>query len=86
MVGLVDFLVRLITSHLAYGVLEHDVLLEEMVDRHLIIGIIVHGALEKETEETLYAKSSGSRRKVAEQTDSEPTMAFSNKMPASFLL
>lgn len=44
----IDFLVSLIAAHLADGVLEHYVLLEEMVDGHLILCIVVLRTLEEE--------------------------------------
>ena len=63
----VDLLVGFVTAHLADGVLEHGVLLEKMVDRHLSLSIVMHRTLEEETEEALCAVTSGSHGKVAQQ-------------------
>ena len=45
---LVDLFVRLVAAHLADGVLEHRVLLVEVVDGLLALGVVVHGRLEEE--------------------------------------
>ena len=67
----VDFFVSLITSHLADSVLEHDVLVEEVVYSLLALSIIVHRTLEEETQEALYAVASGACSEVHEQREVE---------------
>ncbi len=63
----IDFLVSLIAAHLADGVLEHYVLLEEMVDGHLILCIVVLRTLEEEAQEALSAVTACTGCEVAEQ-------------------
>ena len=63
----VDLFVGLVTAHFADSVLEHHILLEEVVYGHLVFGVVVHGALEEEAQEALYAISAGTGRKVAQQ-------------------
>ena len=41
----IDFLVSLVTAHLADSILEHHVLLEKVVYRHLTLSVVVHRAL-----------------------------------------
>ena len=69
--GLVDFFVSLVAAHLADGVLEHDVLLEEVVYGHLVDGVVVLRALEEEAEEALCAPASGTCGQVAQQDEVE---------------
>ena len=64
----VDFLVCLITAHLADGVLEHHVLLEEVVNGNLVLSVVVHRALEEEAQEALSAIAAGATSQVDEQT------------------
>lgn len=45
---LIDFLVSLIATHLADSVLEHHILLEQVINGNLILCVIVHRALEEE--------------------------------------
>ena len=52
---LIDFLISLITAHFAESVLEHYVLLEQVVYRHLALSVVVHRALEEEAQEALSA-------------------------------
>ena len=70
-VCLVDSLVSLVAAHLADGVLEHDILLEEVVHWHLTLGVVVHRALEEEAEEALYAVTAGTGGEVAQQYEVE---------------
>lgn len=50
---LVYFLICLIATHFANGILQHDVLLEEVIYRNFVLCIVVHRALEEETQEAL---------------------------------
>ena len=68
---LVDFLVSLIAAHLADGVLEHYILLEEVVDGNFTLGVVVHRALEEEAEETLDAMTAGAGSEVAQKHEVE---------------
>ena len=63
----IDSLVSRIAAHFAYSVFEHYILLEEVVDRHFVLGVVVHRALEEEAEEALYAIAAGASGKVAEE-------------------
>ena len=69
--SLVYFLICLIAAHLTNGVLEHNVLVEEVVDSFLALSVIVHRALEEEAQEALYAIASGTCGKVHEQCQVE---------------
>ena len=63
----VNRLVCMIAAHLADGVFQHYVLLEEVVYGHLVFCIVVHGALEEEAQEALYAITSATCGEVAEE-------------------
>ena len=63
----IDLFVSLVAAHLTDGVLEHDVLLEEVVDGHLALGEVVHGALEEEAEEALDAVTACTCCEVAQE-------------------
>lgn len=69
--GLVDGLVSGVASHLADGVLQHHILLEEVVDRYLVLGVVVHRALEEEAQEALDAVTAVAGSEVAEQHEVE---------------
>ncbi len=64
---LVDFFVSLIATHFADSVLQHGVLLEEMVDRNFTLGVVVHRALEEEAEEALDSVTAGACCEVAQK-------------------
>ena len=68
---LIDGLVSGIAAHFADGVLKHHVLLEEVVDGHLALCVVMHRALEEEAQEALYAMASGACCEVAEQHEVE---------------
>ena len=59
---LIDFFVSFITAHFPKGILQHHILLEEMIDRNFMLCIVVHRTLEEETQETLDAVTSGTCR------------------------
>lgn len=63
---LIYFLVSLVTAHLTDGVLEHSVLLKEVVDSFLALSVVVHRALEEEAQETLDAIATGTVSQVRE--------------------
>ena len=67
----VYLLVCLISAHIADGILQHGVLLVEVVHGFLALGEVVHRTLEEEAQETLYAVTAGAGSKVAEQTQVE---------------
>ncbi len=52
---LVNEFVGLVAAHFTDGVLEHCVLLEEVVYRHFVYSVVVHRALEEEAQEALCA-------------------------------
>ena len=64
---LVDSFVGGIATHLADCVLEHNVLLEEVVNGNFVLGVVVHRALEEEAEEALDAVAAGAGSEVAQQ-------------------
>ena len=66
---LIDFLVNLVAAHLADGILQHGVLLIEVVYGFLALGVIVHGRLEEETQEALYAVAAGTGGQIAKQAE-----------------
>ena len=68
LICLIDFLVSLIATHLADSVLEHYILLEQVVNGDLILCVIVHRALQEEAQEALSAKTAGAVSEVHEQT------------------
>mgnify|MGYP001125850602 CR=1 FL=1 len=55
-VSLVYFFVSFIASHLAQSILQHDILLEQMIYRNFTLCIIMHRALQEEAQETLDTK------------------------------
>lgn len=63
----VDKFICLVTAHFADGVLEHGVLLEEVVYGNFTLGVVVHGALEEEAQEALYAVAAGAGCEVAQE-------------------
>ena len=68
---LINLLVSLISTHFADSVLQHSVLLEEVVHRFLTLCVVVHRSLEEEGEETLDATAAGTGGQVAEQAEVE---------------
>ena len=51
----VNHFVSLVSTHFADSVLQHYILLEEVVYRHFVLGVVVHRALEEEAQEALDA-------------------------------
>ena len=78
----VDFLVCLIATHLTDSVLEHHVLLEEVVNGNLVLGVVVHRALEEEAQEALSAITAGTACKVDEQTQVKAQGCCKNRVAA----
>ena len=68
---LVDFFVGLVSAHFADGILQHGVLLIEVVDGLFAFRVVVHRSLQEEAEEPLYAPLSSACRQVAEQAEVE---------------
>ena len=67
----VDFFVGFVSAHLANGVLEHDVLLEQIVYGGNAAGVVVHGALEVERHPCLYTLAAGSGCQVCAKHEIE---------------
>ncbi len=65
--GLINLLVSLVAAHLADGILEHHILLEEVVDGHLIFSVVMLRALEEEAQEALCAVAACTLGKVAQK-------------------
>ena len=59
--------VGLVAAHFTDGVLEHCVLLEEVVYGHFVYSVVVHRALEEEAQEALYAVAAVAGGKVAQE-------------------
>ena len=56
---LIDFFIWLVTAHLADGILQHGVLLIEMVNSFLTLGVVVHRTLQEEAQEALRTVTTG---------------------------
>ena len=68
---LVDRFVSLVTAHFADSVLQHCVLLEEVVYGYFVLGVIVHRALEEEAQEALDAVAAVACCEVAQKYEVE---------------
>ena len=68
---LIDLFVGFVAAHFADGVFEHGVLLIEMINGLLALGVVVHRRLEEEREETLDAVTTSTGSQVAKQTEVE---------------
>ena len=62
--SLIHLLVWLVSAHFANSILEHCVLLEEVVHRHFTLGVIVHWTLQIEAQEVLIAILTSARCQV----------------------
>lgn len=69
--ALIDRFVSFVTAHFANSVFEHGVLLEEVVNGHFVLGVVVHRALEEEAQEALDAVTAGASGEVAQQNEVE---------------
>ena len=78
----VNRLVSFVAAHFADSVFEHYVLLEEVVDGHFMLGVVVHRALEEEAQEALYAVASGACCEVAEQYEVEAEGSCEDRVAA----
>ena len=79
---LVDFLISLVTAHLADGVLQHGVLLVEVVHSLLALGVVVHWRLEEEAQEALGAVTASTGCKVAQQSEVEQQWSCKDRVAA----
>ena len=79
---LVNLFVSLVASHFADGVLQHGVLLVEVVDGFLALGVVVHRRLEEEAEEALCAVASGTCCEVAQQAEVKQQWSGKNRVAA----
>jgi len=79
---LVYELVGLIATHFADSVLKHHILLEEVVYRHFVLCIVVHGALEEEAQEALCAIAAGACGEVAEEHEVKAEGSCENRVAA----
>ena len=61
----VNKFVSLITAHFTDCVLEHYILLEQVIDGYFVLCVVMHRALQEETEESLDSGSSGSLCHIA---------------------
>ena len=77
---LIDFFVSLVTAHFADSILQDDILLEEMVDRHLALSIVMHRALQEEAEEALRTIATLTCSKVREQYEVEQERSSKNRV------
>ncbi len=77
---LVYELVGLIATHFADSVLKHHILLEEVVYRHFVLCIVVHGALEEEAQEALCAIAAGACGEVAEEHEVKAEGSCENRV------
>ena len=79
---LINLFVALIATHLADSILQHCVLLIEVVDWLLAHGIVVLWTLQEEAEEALCAKASCTCCKVAEQAEVETQWSSEDRVAA----
>ena len=79
---LVDFFVSLVATHLADSILQHSVLLIEVVYRLLALSVVVHRSLEEEAQEALYAVASGTSSEVAQQCEVEQQRSSEDRVAA----
>ena len=79
---LIHFLVGLVATHLADGVLQHGVLLVEVVHGLLALRVIVHGRLEEEAQEALYAVAASTCGEVAQQGEVEQQRSGKDRVAA----
>ena len=79
---LIDFLISLVTAHFAESVLEHYVLLEQVVYRHLALSVVVHRALEEEAQEALSSVASCACSQVAEQHEVKAKRSSEDRVAA----
>ena len=81
-IRLIDFFVSRVTAHFADSVFEHNVLLEEVVNRHFVLGVVVHRALKEEAEEALSTVASGTSCEVAEEHEVEAERRCEDRVAA----
>ena len=79
---LVHLFVSGITAHLADGVLQHDILLEQVVNGNLVLGVIMHRALEEEAQEALSAPAASTACEVDEQTQVKAQRSCEDRVAA----
>ena len=68
---LVNLFVSLVAAHLTDGVLQHHILLEQVVNGDFVLGVVMHRALEEEAQEALRAIAASAVSEVDEQTQVE---------------
>ena len=64
---LINLLVSRVSTHLTHEILQHHILLEQVVDGDFFLGVVVHRALEEEAQETLRAPAASTVSQVDEQ-------------------
>lgn len=80
--GLIYFFVSLVTAHLADGVLEHNILFEEVVYGYLVNCVVVLRALEEEAQEALCAVAACTLCKVGEEHQVEAEGSCQDRVAA----
>ncbi len=75
---LIDFLVSLIAAHLTDGVLEHYILLEQVVNGYLVLSIVMHRALKEEAQESLGTITASAMSEIHKQTQVEAQRCSKN--------
>ena len=63
----IDFFVSLITTHLTDSVLQHNILLEQVVHRNFTLCVVMHRALQEEAQEALDAMTAGAGCEIAQE-------------------
>ena len=79
---LVDFFVSFVATHFAQSVLEHYILLEQVVNRYFVLSIVVHRALEEEAQEALSTPTAGASSEVAKQYEVETQRSGEDRVAA----
>lgn len=78
----IDKLVWLIAAHLTDGILEHDVLVEKIVDRLFSLCVVVHRTLEEEAQEPLYTIAPGTCGEIAQQGEVKQQRSCEDRVSA----
>jgi len=79
---LVDCFVSFVATHFAESVLQHNVLLEEVVNGNFVLGVVVHRALEEEAQEALDTEAAGASSEVAEEYEVEAQRSSEDRVAA----
>jgi len=80
--ALVNLFVSCVATHFADSVLQHGVLLEEVVYGNFVLSVVVHRALEEEAQEALDAVTAVASSEVAQQNEVEAERSSEDRVAA----